>query len=83
MNNIAKDKDEFDKIFNFKPKIFPTQKVLERSKVAKKKPRKEEVMILTERTDYTEEEILGWFSRFQKVCPEAFLTRKKVIFTSF
>ena len=79
MHIIAKDKDEFDKIFNFKPKIYPTRKVLKRSKVAKKKPRKEEVIFLTEHTDYTEEEILGWFSRFQKVCPETFLTRKKVI----
>ena len=71
-------KDEFDKIFSFKPKIFPTRKVLKKLKVSKNSLTREEVNSLIECTNYTEEEVISWFSRFLKVCPQGALTRKKV-----
>ena len=67
-----------EEILRFKPKIFPPKKKLKKSKLVKTELRKEEVASLLEQTNYTEEEIHSWFTRFQKECPKGVLSRKKV-----
>ena len=69
---------DLEEIFRFKPKIFPPKKKLKKSKAVKTELTKEEVASLLERTNYTEDEIQSWFSRFQRECPKGVLSRKKV-----
>ena len=70
---------DLEEIFRFKPKIFPPKKKPKKSKPVKNTLSNEEVASLIERTDYTEEEIQCWFSKFQKECPQGVLSRKKVV----
>ena len=67
-----------EEIFRFKPRIFPPKKKLKKSKAVKTELSKEEVASLLEQTNYTEEEIQSWFTKFQKECPRGVLSRKKV-----
>ena len=69
---------DLEGIFRFKPKIFPPKKMSKKSKVVKNELKKEEVASLLEQTNYTEEEIQSWFTKFQKECPRGVLSRKKV-----
>ena len=73
---------DLEGIFRFKPKIFPPKKVYKKSKVVKNELKKEEVASLLEQTNYTEEEIQSWFTKFLKECPRGVLSRKKVVHQS-
>ena len=65
-------------IFRFKPKVFPPKKVSKGNKVVKNVLTKDVVASLLEQTNYTEEEIQSWFTRFHRECPGGVLSRKKV-----
>ena len=73
---------DLEEIFRFKPKIFPPKKISKKNKVVKNELKKEEVASLLEQTNYTEEEIQSWFTKFQKECPRGVLSRKKVVHQS-
>ena len=67
-----------EKIYSFKPKIYPRRKAKKKSPVVKTELSSEELSSLTECTGYSEEEIEAWFSQFQTVCPGGVLRRSKV-----
>ena len=64
-----------EKIYSFKPKIYPRRKAKKKSPVVKTELSSEELVSLTECTGYSEEEIEAWFSQFQTVCPGGVLRR--------